>query len=109
MSLFGFGRRPKPLQFKYVPRYYDPDKEDLDRRVQQASEEGSPEMAKLRIQQGLRRGYGKHSVDKSKIRRTSNLRLVTIIIVLSTLVYLVLSSNFFLRFVEAITMIEQAQ
>lgn len=95
MALFGMNKRPKPLQFKYVPRYYDPVKEDLKERL--AGKEGSPEATKARIRSGLRRGYGGGTIDTRAQKRMSFIRLIVIIAVLVALTYSIMVADSFLE------------
>lgn len=105
MALFGMGRRPKPLQFKYVPRYYDPIKDDLESRIGKAE---NSEATKARIKSGLRRGFGGSTIDTRAQKRASSIRLVLIIVALVLIVYLIMVSNSFLEFVQTIEKIEKA-
>ena len=66
MPGFGFGKRPKPRKFDFIPRYYDPDKEELESRLAQYKDEmNEEERAKHRIRTGLRNKYYGDSVKRS--------------------------------------------
>ena len=89
MSFLRFFKQPKHQQFRYVPRHYDPDKEDLERRLQKArlEQEQTPEAMKSRIASGLR----SYRPEDGKLRRQavvkSNMVIFFIIIILLILTY----------------------
>lgn len=108
MALFGFGKRPKPQQFKYIPRYYDEDKEErADRLGLNAKDD--VERAKQRLKSGLRRGGGYRymNVDTAQAKKQRNIRLILILAILALFVYYVLVSDVFLNFISAIETIEK--
>ncbi|PIE86385.1 MAG: hypothetical protein CSA05_00785 [Bacteroidia bacterium] len=89
---------PKHNVFEYKPRYYDPDKEDLEERIAQAKREigvydenEKQSDRKRRIKGQMRRQY--HQERLSRSNKQSNLRLILIIAVLGFLAYLVLYTN----------------
>ena len=57
MSLFGFNKGAKHRKFDYIPRFYDPAKEELEERLQKYDDKevDRTELAKTRIKHGLRR------------------------------------------------------
>lgn len=83
----------KPRQFEYKPRYYDPEKEALERKMKARANDNSAEMTKLR----LRREFGsyragtttKHS---SSFVSSSSFRLLLIVCFLLIASYFVLES-----------------
>ncbi len=86
---------PKHQRYNYIPRHWDPDKEDLQERVDSASGVAStdPEKMKSRIVGGMRRRGGHHgSVQKEAVRR-ANIRLLGIIGILILLTYFFLIRN----------------
>lgn len=93
MALFNFFRVPRPQRYNYIPRYYDPVKEELEARLgrnQPDGDEDNIEQMKSRISHNFRR---KQSVDNRYRRqqtRKSNIRLFVIVIMLLFLTYLVL-------------------
>jgi hypothetical protein len=92
MGFLSFFRVPKPQRYKYVPRYYNPDKEELESRLAKLRSESKndPEAMKSRIASGLRR---RHKVDadyKKKQMLRSNLILILVIILLLFVSYIVL-------------------
>ncbi len=106
MALFNFFRTPRHQQYKYIPRYYDPDKEELDARLKKAGlggyDDSSPEAIKGRMQVGFKR---RQSVDPKlarKLRRQANLRVTVISALLVLLAIYLLWANIegILRFAE---------
>lgn len=94
MALLRFSKLPKHRQYEYKPRYWDPEKEDLDQRLRRAEarkqdDEGA---RRERIKSGLRRGG--YTRDNSAMRQQvvrTNLRLVAIMAVLFFAAYMVLT------------------
>ncbi len=93
MALFRFTKTPKHQRFSYKPRYWNPDKEDLERRVAAAEDNKgvSPEAMKYRIGTSMRRSYrmGKHQ--RSSFNWRYNLLLVGIIATLVFVSYYILT------------------
>lgn len=80
MALFSFFKKPGHQKFEYKPRYWNPEKEDLNRRVHLAKRENNdPSAMKSRISHGLRRGYSSSAAKKSSASKKSTLRLFVII------------------------------
>ena len=99
MSFFKPGKMPKPQSFNYIPRYYAPRKEELERRIkaQQSTGTGNMEALKTRITTNLR-----HRITDSKdFRRRkvvkSNLTIIGIILVLLWILY-----EFMMRYMHRI-------
>lgn len=94
MAIFSFFRTPQPQRYRYIPRFYDPEKEELEARIKQAegsaSEDMSPEAIKSRLQAGFKQ---RHTIDrkfKRKLRRRANRRVLIIGVILALLsMYLV--------------------
>lgn len=87
-----FFHTPKNKEFKFKPRYYDEQKEELDKRVEQikkemgiSDDETKPYVSK--IKRGEMRGYLKKNVER---KRRSTLRLVIILLALLAIVYFLL-------------------
>ena len=103
MPGFGFGKRPQPRKFDFIPRYYDPEKEELENRLSHYKDDMSDEeRAKHRIRSGLRNKYYGDSKYKSSQVKKSNLRLIYIIIILVFITYMILRSDRLIRMIEAI-------
>lgn len=100
MSFFKPGKLPKPQNFNYIPRYYDPRKEELERRIkaqQSTGDDGKMQALKTRITTNLR-----HRIADSKDYRRrkvvkSNLTIIGIIIILLWVVY-----EFMMRYMHRI-------
>jgi hypothetical protein len=89
MALFGLFKRPKHRKFDFIPRYYDPEKEDLENRLKKFDpiEKDNPELIKHRIRSGFR---SRTKVDGNYRRtsvRKSNMILIAIILILLLLSY----------------------
>ena len=88
-----FLHTPKNRQFKFKPRYYDEQQEELDSRVNQIkkemgiSEDDSQKPFVSSIKKGEMRGYFKRNVEQ---KRKSTLRFVIILFVLLAIVYFLL-------------------
>jgi len=88
-----FLHTPKNKQFNFKPRYYDEQKEELDRRVEQIKKEmgvsdDDPQKPYVSsIKKGEMRGYFKKNVEQ---KRKSSLRFIIILIVLFAIVYFLL-------------------
>jgi hypothetical protein len=107
MLKIGFGSKIKPRTFDFVPRYYDPAKEELQERLKKyegtSTQEGDLENLKSRIRTNLRmKHYGDANLRSSQVAK-SNIRLLYIIIVLGLAAYLLLSSNKIISLLEAFT------
>jgi hypothetical protein len=91
MAFFNFFHRPKPKKFGFIPRYYDPEKEERDARLARYNNE-KDEIGgmKSRIQSGLRTRRGLESADIKKKARRSNLILIMSLTMLVLLAYYVL-------------------
>lgn len=92
-----FFRRPKPRQFNYVPRYYDPVKEEMEERRKQLGliQEGDRE---ARMRSEFRRNW---RVEKSPApRQLYIVRLFVYIIVIGFFLYFIFFSDFINNFVS---------
>lgn len=84
MGLFSFGKRPNHRRFDYIPRYYDPAKEELEERLNkyksgdQKLKAGGTELMKSRIRGGFRRNYRTGGQDYKAATKKSNMRLLMI-------------------------------
>ncbi len=84
-----FFKTPKPKQFSYTPRYYNPDKEALMERQQQIkqemglSDENTPRVSLIKGQ--LRRQYESRRKRGIKVKNTR--RLIIILAILLLLAY----------------------
>ena len=103
MALLRFFRMPKHQQYEYKPRYWDPKKEELQKRLQQIEEikAGGTDGIKARISSGFRRGYSASQAGRRKEVMRSNMTLLGIIVALLVLSYMFLSV-YLPRIVEAV-------
>ncbi len=100
-----FFHTPKPKHFKFRPRFYDADKEDLEMREQKIKDElGIPTEKKYdltslqnRIKGQFRNQGGTRSKISEEARRKQNTRLIYLIIVLALIFYLFFYSDFLFK------------
>jgi hypothetical protein len=101
----GFGKRTKPKPFGFIPRYYDPAKEELQERLKKydesTAEDSDFENMKLRIKSGLKMKFYGDINERNISNKRSNLRLFYIIIVLLIASYVLLSSNKVIALINA--------
>ena len=101
MSFFKFNKRTKHKRFDYIPRFYDPQKEELEKLVNSYKETDDTSMVKDRIRSGLRNRYRGDSNYKRSQERSANIRLLSIIFILFLLAYLILKSDTIGRMMES--------
>ena len=101
MSFLKFNKRPKHKRFDYIPRYYDPKKEELDKIVDSYKKMDDTDSAKSRIKSGLRSKYRGDTSYKRSQERSANIRLISIIFVLFMIAYLILKSETISRMMES--------
>jgi len=89
MALFGLGKRFRNRSFDYIPRYYDEDKENLERRLG-TQQSNDPNAVKLRIRSGFQKKYRVDSRIASSANKASNIRLLVIVILLLTITIILL-------------------
>ena len=100
MARFNLFKQVKHQKFDYKPRFYDRDKEELEKRLKKYEaladpESGTVEDTKNRIQSGLRSRQS-YAADQSYRRKAvvkSNIRLFMIIGILAIISFLFISSN----------------
>jgi hypothetical protein len=100
MSFLKFNKRPKHKRFDYIPRFYDPKKEELDKIVDAYKDTDDTVGSKERIRSGLRSKYRGDSSYKRSLERSANFRLISIILVLFFITYLILKSEAIARMME---------
>ena len=96
---FSFFKSTKPRQFDPIPRFYDPDKEYIENRLERIREEenaGDIDYKKMKdnIRNNFRNSHTGFGVHRSGRRKNydSNIRLVIILIILILLTYIFLSA-----------------
>ena len=93
MALFRFGSAIKPQRFTYIPRYYDPEKEEREERIREALGRSAqdPDSVKARIRKNFRdRPRRKHKAMRASTMR-SNITLVIVLITLLLITYILLT------------------
>lgn len=107
MGFLGFGKRTKHRSFDYIPRYYDPEKEELEARLKQYKKTDTPsegndtELAKQRIRGSFKRNSRASSEATKIANRKSNMRLLMIIATLLLITYYFIN-NYLPKIVAAI-------
>ena len=97
-----FFHTPRAKQFNITPRFYDPDKEEREERERRIKEElgivdekvddGKPYRPNIRGQ--FRAAGGWQAKSSEKARKTSNTRLIILILILCLVFYLFFYSDF---------------
>ncbi len=90
MGLPRFIKLPGHKQFNYSPRYWDPEKEEREKRIRQIKQEMGIKVPSDPNRTTIKRGSFRQASQKTKVRatRSSNIRLVIILAVLLVLAYL---------------------
>ena len=91
MGIPRFFKTPGHKQFNYNPRYWDPEKEELEERIRQIKQEMGMEVPTDPNRSTIRRGSFRTASQKAKVKagRTSNIRLLVILAVLLLIAYLI--------------------
>lgn len=93
MALLRFFKVPKHQRYRYVPRYWDPKKEELEERLKRIKEskDGNIEATKARLATGFRRGYSSDLQARRASVLRSNILLLGIIglLLLASYVFIV--------------------
>lgn len=98
MALFSFFNRTKHRKFDYIPRYYNPEKEELEQRMSKYRKENKNDIddVKINIRAGLRnRAPGNSSFNL----RYSMLIMAIVVILLLVTIYLL--SSYLPKIIEA--------
>ena len=95
MAFFKFFNLPKPIHFDYHPRYWDPKKEELDKRLK-ASESRTGEDVegmKSRVSSGFRRRqYQENKSLRANYAKRSNIRLLSVLAALVVITLILLDN-----------------
>lgn len=94
MGFFKFLKLPKHRNFDYNPQYWDPEKEERDKKLKRyyKQEDQSAEAVKERISSSFRkRGAVTDYSARQKQARASNIRLIIIILVLCVAAYVLIN------------------
>lgn len=89
----GFFRLTKNKQFNYIPRYYNEQKEEMQKRKERIAREIKTEKAALNeervpIIKGQIRNYYQQDIKRHK--RKSNIRLLVVLVILLFMAYYLL-------------------
>ena len=98
MALFKFLKTPNPSQYDYKPRFWDPEKERIERRLAELKsrkENGTADDVKGRLSGSFRsaRNRGGLTHVQAAAKRRSNFTLIAIILTLGLLAYVLLNVN----------------
>ncbi len=103
MGLFSFGKQTRHQKFKFIPRFYDPEKEDLENRLRRYKDGDSlsdQELAKERIKSGFQTRSRMGTSISRKESTTSVIRLIVIIMMLVLITYFIMTSDKFITIIE---------
>lgn len=89
MALYGMFKKVPNQQYKYIPRYWDPEKEAREERIRLLKGQSSDDVDSIkgRVSRGLKRG--RHT-GQSKALFKTNLLLLGVIIALVAVSYYIL-------------------
>ncbi|MBE0676496.1 MAG: hypothetical protein IH591_17715 [Bacteroidales bacterium] len=89
MGVPSFFRQNKPKDFRYVPRYYDKEKEEREERIKRIKEEMGIAPGGEDKPKGIRRGSfsPKFQHTSGKMQQYTSIRLIIIILVLVLITY----------------------
>ena len=99
MLKFGWTPKIKHRTFEYIPRFYDPEKEAFQERLEMLKDkygektDVDAEKMKHRIRQGLRSKNNWESGVRQSAERSASFKRLTIIIILSVLFFLILNTD----------------
>lgn len=90
MALLKFFKVPKHRKFEYKPRHWNPDQEEMDKRLERIKEiqEKGVSASKARISGSFRKSYkGNSEYRKSQIVRSNFILLGVIVLLLVVTIY----------------------
>jgi hypothetical protein len=81
----GFFYSPGPKRFRYIPRYYDEDKERLEKRVREIEQEvkgvdGERVRREMKFREAASRSWNRNEHSKQAMRK--NVRLMVVLVAL---------------------------
>ena len=98
----GFFYKHKPRGFNYIPRYYDPQKEEWERKKAEAGYDSTlSHEEQLRLQMRKKWGTDKTEEDPSE-RRAKTIRVVVIGVVVLVAFYYIFCTPMLTRIVEGL-------
>jgi hypothetical protein len=88
-----FRKQPKPQQFRYIPRYWDPAREEREARINEAraAADGDTEVIKARISRSFRQPYRGTSRQRHGSTMRSTLITMAAVIFLFWIAYMLLT------------------
>ncbi len=90
MGLPRFFKEPKIHEFEYIPRYYDPIKEEINRRIDDIHAEMGISDSDDQNVRLIRKGTFKRRYERQhKELRQSNLRVFVLVVILGLICYFV--------------------
>jgi len=91
MGIPRFFKLPEHKRFTYRPLFYDPQKERREERNREIARELGINQDKVKFVSKISHGsFSTHYIKRYKVKNSSNLRLLVIIIILFGLAYLIL-------------------
>lgn len=94
MALFNFFKTPRHQRYNYIPRYWDPEKEEREARMKELDrikDKDDIEGMKARISSGLKRKSRISSSYRKKQMMRSNLILFAVIVFLLIASYVIIA------------------
>jgi len=90
MGIPRFIKLPGHKQFNYSPRYWDPEKEDREDRIRRIKQEMGIDLPSDPNRTTIRRGSFRQVSRNTKVKatRSSNIRLIVILVALLLIAYL---------------------
>jgi hypothetical protein len=90
MGVPRFIKLPRPSQFNYSPRYWDPEKEEREDRIRRIKAEMGIDIPSDPTRTTITRGSFRQSKQRTKVKatRSSNIRLLVILAALLAIAYL---------------------
>lgn len=92
MALLNFFKTPRHQRYNYIPRFYDPKKEELDERlrIMEGVKSGDTEDIKKRISGGFRASTYSSGASTYRSRQVtrSNFMLIAIVVILCLSAYI---------------------
>ena len=91
MGIPRFIKLPGHKRFEYTPRYWDPEKEEFEERVRLIKQEMGEDVPRGSNRTTIKRGSFRQVKQQAKVRasRSSNIRLLVILISLLLIAYLI--------------------
>lgn len=82
-----FFRTSRPKTFNYIPRYYDEQKEELEKRVERIKQEMGVSNTEGKYVPNIKGQFRRQHEKNAKTRKQSNFRVVLIFLFIILLIY----------------------